>query len=344
MKTVITKNNSIKFVPREKWLDTIKVFLIVRIFSTHFRFSFPKGRYDYGIIMKLLTANGGISGKFCVQMFAVILGYFATLAGERKQEKYITKRYLYFFSCILLINCIYYLFAQLGFIKANITINSVIFSAFSLGGGVYSAAWFFIHFFLGSIICYLNGRGRINFLECILEIIVFILYGNVWVAACIMGSCLVYITKEEPIINGINKWYLQLTLIVICWFVLPRKESATAYIIDGIVSFILLVICFSSSIIKRVLSINWLSRLGQYSMEIFLIHTLVYSTLGRKAFNYISRYESLKLSWVLTWLICLLCIIVLSFPIKIIIKNIIKMINKMSNFILQFYRKILMNS
>ena len=136
-----------------------------------------------------------------------------------------------------------------------------------------------------------------------------------------MGSCLVNITQEKAIINGINRWYLQLALIVICWFVLPRKESTTAYIIDGIVSLVLLAICFSSNIIKRVLSINWLSRLGQYSMEIFLIHTLVYITLGRKVFSYISRYENLKISWLLTWLICLLYIIVLSFPIKIIIKN-----------------------
>ena len=134
-----TKTMPIQVPPREKWLDTIKLLLIVRIYSTHFRFSFSKGRYDYGIIMKLLTANGGISGKFCVQMFAVILGYFATLAGEKKQDKYISKRYLYFFSCILLINCIYYLFAQIGFLKANITINSVIFNAFSLGGGIFSS-------------------------------------------------------------------------------------------------------------------------------------------------------------------------------------------------------------
>ena len=305
---------------RIKWLDTVKFFLVVRIYSTHFRFSFPKGRYVYGIIMKLLTANGGISGKFCVQMFAVILGYFATLAGERKQEQYITKRYLYFFTCILLINSVYYCFSLIGYIKTDIALSSVLFNAFSLAGGIYSAAWFFIHFFLGSIICYLNGRGQVNLLECILEIIAFIFLGNVWVAACIMGSCLFNITKEEPIINRINKWYLQLALIIICWLILPRKESVTAYIIDSIISLFLLVTCFSSNIIKRVLSVNWLSRLGQYSMEIFLIHTLVYSTLGIKSFNYISRYVNLKLSWLLTWLICILCIIILSFPLKLIIR------------------------
>ena len=129
--------------------------------------------------MNLITANGyGVSGKFCVQMFAVILGYFAALAGYKGKERYIENRYMYFFSSMLFINVIYYLLACIGIVDKEISIVNVISNTFLLGDGIYATAWCILPYFIGSVICYLGGRSRISLLGWVLETLAF--FARVW--------------------------------------------------------------------------------------------------------------------------------------------------------------------
>lgn len=173
---------------RVYWIDTLRFLLIVRIFTTHFRASIKEGRYVYGFFMNLITANGyGVSGKFCVLMFAVILGYFATLAGYKEKERYIETRYIYFISCMLFINVIYYVLSTVGAIDKKISIINIVSNTFLLGDGIYATAWCILPYFIGSVICYLGGRCKISLPGWILVIVAFIGLGNICVASCIMG-------------------------------------------------------------------------------------------------------------------------------------------------------------
>lgn len=120
---------------RINWIDTIKFLLIVRVYSTHYRASFSEGQYQYGPFIRLITANGFITGKFCVLMFAVILGYFATMAGNKIKDGYIVNRYLYFVSCMSFINAIYYLLSKVGIVEQRLYFRDFVINTIFIKGG-----------------------------------------------------------------------------------------------------------------------------------------------------------------------------------------------------------------
>ena len=80
------------------------------------------------------------------------------------------------------------------------------------------------------------------------------------------------------------KWYFAVIVVVISWFAIQREESEITYLIDAFVSFSLLLVVFSNESLQRILGFRkTISALGKYSMEMFLIHPLVYcksSTMG----------------------------------------------------------------
>ena len=148
---------------------------------------------------------------------------------------------------------------------------------------------------------------------------------NVWIVACIFGTCLHNIVKMDDSYyrSMLRKWYVQIPLVVISWFLVHRQECEVTYYIDTIVSFILLLLLlllFHNELIQSVFSCRIISYFGRYTMEILLIHTIVYYVLGRRVINmlFMNKIE-LELAWLITWGVCIFIILMLAIPTKRVI-------------------------
>lgn len=165
---------------------------------------------------------------------------------------------------------------------------------------------------------------------------------NVWIAACIMGSCLFHLVKIDSVMRFFKQWYVQIVALVSVWFIIQRSESTSTYFIDAIASIVLLLIFFSNKVFQKFLNNKLLSSLGKYSMEMFLIHPAVYSVIGKRFFNFLISNIGIDInvSWLLTWGFCLVLIIILAFPVKKIISFITNRIDILCHIINQYSKKV----
>lgn len=159
-------------------------------------------------------------------------------------------------------------------------------------------------------------------IDCLIETIGLICVGNIWVSACIMGSALFILVNNEVIISLFSKWYTELILVMVVWFVIQRDESDITYIIDALASVILLIIVFANERIQMVLNNVVLCSLGKYSMELFLIHPLVYDKIGKSVvYNTLIKFGVLNtLAYIMAWLFSLIIMLVLVVPVRKIIE------------------------
>ena len=84
---------------------------------------------------------------------------------------------------------------------------------------------------------------------------------------------------------------------------------------------------FSNESLQRILGFRkTISALGKYSMEMFLIHPLVYSQIGKRIFSFIAVKSEIGINtiWMMTWIISLVLIIALAIPTKRLIEIIDK--------------------
>lgn len=94
--------------------------------------------------------------------------------------------------------------------------------------------------------------------------------------------------------------------------------------------------CFFYDCIQKILRFSRIiSTMGKYSMEMFLIHSLVYSQIGKRFFALLSECFGFGINetWILTWIISLLMIILLAIPTKKIIGIIYKVVSKLCLFL-----------
>lgn len=191
---------------RTQYFDTVRLLAALFIFTTHFIAFFEP---DIFILwdMKYLFLNG-VTGKLCVTLFCVILGYFAMMKGLKNAEnpkeqgwKYLLERYLYFLIAGLIIHTAYYLFSKFSLAPYQVSIADVLKSSVFLKDTIIKHWWSMIPFLIGSFVCYINGLYHVKLLDIVVEILICIYIGQIWVAICLMGNVM-YLLLQHEIFGG----------------------------------------------------------------------------------------------------------------------------------------------
>ena len=293
---------------RNNALDSLKFFAAFVIYTGHFmtEYNVSLDRLMPTVFFWLLFK--GITGKFGLAVFGVILGYFAITEGKKMKytiSDYTIKRYIYFVICGLFING---LFA----ILYKYPLTAVFLQSFTLGGNIYNTFWCLPALFTASIIGFFIGRSDISFSEALLLSAVFYICGNLWVCISLFGGALIIEYAKKPLWQ--NR-LVRIAVFLISFFIIKRDESVLTYLLDGITAAVWVILLENSDCLNRFMSNSLTSSLGKNSMAFFLIHVIIYKTAGKKIFDYcVCRDVKTGLAAIITYFICLALISVLSFP------------------------------
>lgn len=311
MKTEIQKVNTGS--ERIRWIDTIRLWLMFEVYSGHLCDEFTEQYYYHPVIMFI---QGVPMGKFAVQFFGLLLGFFATKAGRKGKKGFISKKYLYFFISGLLINSVYYILSRFG-IGNLVSMKDVLYNSFWLGHGVYETFWCVKFYFVGAVICYINGRGDCTLPIVIGEFIAFLIIGYEWISACVLGTALVILIENDMLGKVFGKWYYRiLVLIPTCLVFAFNTEGFYSCIFLSLIALLIMLALFYSPRLTEIMSFKPLSYWGRFGMEIYILHPLVYTLLGGYLFELLTRRFHLRYVWLMVWIACFVVLLILSFPVK----------------------------
>ena len=149
---------------RIAYFDTYRFLAAMMIFLSHYIYYFSRASFRYFHTMPYSLVLEGIRGSLGVMILCVILGYFAYKKGEKSKDSLIVlsvKRYLYF----VVMAVAYYLIAftiggrhlKGGFLH---TVKVLGKASILLTDDYNGLFWTLIPMLIGSMICYVLGRGH----------------------------------------------------------------------------------------------------------------------------------------------------------------------------------------
>ena len=279
---------------RLNYFDTIKFFAIIWIFFVHFISLFKPVWLRFWLQPPAYFILGGLTGKFATATLAVILGYFAFKKGT-EQESLVSlciKRYIAFFVMVFFANTIY-LFATHTDQLINIsTFINLFLTSLSIGDDIYLSFWCMQSFLFASVFSYINGKYNVSFFPLIIEILIFALTENTWIAICLMGNVLFKLIDKDTIHTRfqkiVSKPLTQILLILIVFIGIKREESEFTYFLYGIFSVFLITVTAYNHTLKRLLDNNVLGYLGKHSMGIYLLHGTIFAIIWKYIFPHIT--------------------------------------------------------
>ena len=301
-------------IKRVGWIDSCRFFAIFVIMFTHFLSSLrpdalrlwelPPGRY----------VLGGLTGKLSVAFFFVLLGYFASAPRRftaRDFGRYCLHRYTQF-SFFVFVTTLLYIAGSYGTTWVFHTPDEAAFRVISDGfhdnlvyllrdsflyEDSYNATlWCMQQLFLASVLCrllaYLPERlsAALRFGVAGLLILLLMLLDSaycVWIAVAVLGYLLrltLPLFDHRPALKRPLPLTLLFLLAVAC-IKAPLPESPVLYSLQGVGSFLLLLVLFHTPFAQHLLSASPFPWLGGVSMGLFVVHTplnsLLFSVLGR---------------------------------------------------------------
>lgn len=308
---------------RVKYFDTIRYLAAVWVFTVHFIAFVDSGLFVYLNRMPVGLIMYGISGKLCVAVFCVILGYFAYRKGRSAREgtlSYAAKRYLYFVIAGLVINVIYALLGRAGVIDRDIGGGQVLLSAVFLRDDILGRFWCMRPFLIGSVFCYVAGRRGFRPAEAALEIAVFILIGQPWVAICLYGVVLAMLMEQEAVGRALDRKWVQAVLVIIMFALIHRGESTLTYLLDGAFAVGLVLITEHNRLLRSALESRWLTAVNRSYMGVYLVHELVYITVGDRIIHGLLRIP-FGPRFLLAYAVCLVLVAALAIPLDALISR-----------------------
>lgn len=147
--------------------------------------------------------------------------------------------------------------------------------------------WCIAEFFSGDIITFLiiSFSPKDNEKKLLSILVVFYIFmastcRGIWVANCLAGAILWSINRISPAFLKHKSVLLMLAAVCIACCRLPdyTTERYANYFLWGISDFLLLIICFRSRALKKILSLPVISRLGSYTFDLYLSHVIVMNT------------------------------------------------------------------
>jgi len=293
---------------RTQWIDSCRFFAIFIIMLTHFLAEFcPRALtlWESGISSWFLY---GLTGKFSVAFFFVLLGYFASAAQKdfRLTDffRYSLKRYVQFAFYIFLCTAGFILgsYAAVSiFHNPGETVFRVISDGFKynfiyllrdafLFEDNYNATlWCMQQIFIASLVCRalaaLSDRGWASrLLAALLLMLLLMLIDSeycVWICAALLGYILRLLLENQKLCAGLRSApaLLMIALAVLVLIKLRMPESVLQYSLQSLAAFLLVLLHFQLPAAQRILSTKPFPWLGSISMGLFVVHTPINSLL-----------------------------------------------------------------
>lgn len=292
---------------RENWIDSCRFLAIFVIMATHFLAAFRPEALALWEEMPSRLLLGGVTGKFSVAFFFVLLGYFA---GRPKPfslpdfARYTLRRYFQF-AFFAFVGTLLFLLGGYAVTWLFHTPDERVFlilsdgprynliyllrDGFLLEDHYIDTLWCMRDLFLASLVCrlfaYLPERLRpIRRAGIGLALIAVLLLVNarffVWVCDALLG-CVLRLLFGDGRGLRLDRPLPKLLLFLLCVVLmkLPLEEGPVLYFLQGLIASALLYLCFCTAWVQRLLSRAPLPWLGRIGMGLFVVHAPVYSLL-----------------------------------------------------------------
>lgn len=315
---------------RVRYYDSIKLLAAFLVYTTHFftsyddRFFYPWNNLPFSIILN------GMTGKFGVDVFAIILGIFAYKAGVNKKNvsvfSYALQRYFYFVICGFSVNTVLKLIEikQTGTVSLS-GIRELITVSLMIKADIFPTFWVMRAFLIGSVLAFMVGHYGFDTKTKIAIILICFVSGNLWVSVCVMGTLMPEVMDNR---EKWNSWWKKLVLFIIALIIIKLFQSELKYFVDGIAAFILVMITEETKSVQKVLNNRLMSYFGKNAMAIFIIHPVMYSHIAPRLFGLFEGRISYTMGFMLNWLICFFIIMMVAIPVNKILDGSMRLINK----------------
>lgn len=265
---------------RKGYIDFIRCCCILIVFYMHFQANFGTiyAHYWHEFPTDLLLR--GFSAKMSVAVLTALSGYLASKTN-RDMKHGLMHRYLFFLISCLCINMFYYLYNILC-LDESININEIVMETLTLGNRFFPALWFVRDYLMGFVLCLINKNAKVDTQFVILEIFIFIILGEVWIAIYLMGNL-----AEQIEGRFVNKSRFALYLLLFGSFFLLKMQPNTSlsFLCGGLACVIWIVVLPETGGIYRIINNSGWSLIGKYSWGFFLIHALGYHALNDFIFH-----------------------------------------------------------
>ena len=328
---------------RVRWIDSCRFFAIFVIMFTHFLADLRPAALSLWETMPGWLFLGGLTGKFSVAFFFVLLGCFASAPQAFSLSRFAAyglRRYFQFAFFILLTTLFYiagcygvtWLFHSQDAGAARVISDGFAYNliyllrdSFLFEDNYNPTLWCMQQLFLASLLCRLfasltekrSPAPRIPL--CLIVIGLLMLPGRgrfVWITAAMLGVLLrlvLSVLREKAAPKP--ALLVVLFLLAVCCIKAPLAESPLLYALEGIGAFLLLFVLFHVPWAQALLERQPLPRLGGVSMGLFVVHSPVSSLL----FSLLSRFVALEsLSppgllalFIVLFFLCLICAVLL---------------------------------
>ena len=288
---------------RKNYFDTIKLIAIFIVFATHFIASYHSAYFDLWHTMPYAILLKGISGKFGVVLFSVILGYFAYRSSDGNIIGYAVKRYLYFFICALFINSVYFVCSRFGFLTDPVSLRKLAVCSLTLGDDIFATLWCLRPFLFASIISRINGKAKAGMIAFVLEIALLLYLGQTWIAIGIMGNVAVWLEDNDICMDIFSHRIARIAAYLAAFGVVKLAN----YPAEGIATAVVLAALPQSTVLVKALNNRHLASAGRNTMAIYLIHPALYTLIGglimKGPYSGIKFLAGLMISWIVIVLV-----------------------------------------
>lgn len=315
---------------REGWIDSCRFFAIFVIMATHFLADLLPDALQLWETMPTRLLLGGLTGKFSVAFFFVLLGYFASAPKRfsfRDFGAYALRRYLQFAFFVFVTEAVYLvgcrgvslLFRAPDAAAARVLSDGwhynliyLLRDSFLFENSYDATLWCLQQLFLASLLCrligYLPETVRPVFrLGAVLGIGVLLLLLSpgycVWIAVALLGLLLRFALDamdRRPSLTR-NPVLIFLFVPAVLCIKAPLEEGLLLYLLEGLGAFLLLLVLFRAPFARRLLARGPFPRLGLWSMGLFVVHTPVFSLVDSSLYVLLKGRLPLWLTLVLTF-------------------------------------------
>ncbi|MBQ2961310.1 MAG: acyltransferase family protein [Oscillospiraceae bacterium] len=290
---------------RTLWVDSCRFFAIFVIMCTHFLAEFyPQALllWEEGLSSWLLY---GLTGKFSVAFFFVLLGYFASRASNFKLPellRYSLRRYIHFAFFVFLSTaamiaacyCCTWLFHSPGPAAQRIIADGFRYNliyllrdSFLFENNYNSTLWCMQQLFLASILCRLLGclPRRMGPAAAVFVMVVLLIMDAgfcIWICAAILGYVLRIVLENDRLCRRLSA-PLPLCIMALAALLMIKlrlPEGALQYSLQSLAALLLIFIQFKFTPAQKLLACAPFPWLGSISMGLFVVHTPIYAILA----------------------------------------------------------------
>lgn len=325
---------------RDAWIDSTRFFAIFVIMTTHFLADFYPAALSLWVEPPAAYLLSGLTGKFSVAFFSVLLGYFASKPRDFSFPtffRYTLKRYFQFSFSIFLVEVLYLLSSYCSvwlFHSPDANVYQVICDGFPynllylfrdslLFESTYnSALWCMGQFFAASVLCFLCGSLLtraplfVRFFSASALYLLFLwLCGGrfVWVSNCILGYILRLLLscQDRSRLLTSRSFIAVVFILSVLLIKAPLPEGLLLYILEGFGALLLLITLFHLPRAQHLLAVRPFPWLGRVSIGLYICHTpinaILASTIAAPLLSSLQSGAAIFLCYILSLALSILC-------------------------------------